>query len=114
MGVATALNELAREYARARCVALPGAHETFGLVALEAAACGTPVITAESTPSAALVGGFAQTFRAGDPTDLLRAIERARGQADDPAGAAELATRYSWDAALTAELADLERLAGCG
>ena len=105
-------DELARQYALARCVALPGVHETFGLVALEAAACGTPVVTSQSTPSAALVGAFAHTFRAGDRTDLLAAIERARAQVDDPAGAAELATRHSWDAALRAELADLERLTG--
>jgi len=105
-------DELAREYARARCIALPGAYETFGLVALEAAACGTPVVTAESTPSASLIGRFAHTFEAGDPTDLLRAIELARATTVDPSRAAELARRHSWDAALRAELADLERLAG--
>ena len=33
---------LAREYARARCVVLPGAHETFGLVALEATRTPSP------------------------------------------------------------------------
>jgi alpha-1,6-mannosyltransferase len=105
-------DQLAREYARARCVALPGPHETFGLVALEAAACGTPVATATSTPSADLIGAFAHTFQAGDATDLLRAIEQARAQSDDPALAAKLASDHGWDAALSAELADLERLVG--
>ncbi len=38
--------KLARAYAGAACVVLPGAHETFGLVALEAAACGASVVTA--------------------------------------------------------------------
>ena len=33
---------LARAYAGARCVVMPGEHETFGLVALEAAASGAP------------------------------------------------------------------------
>jgi alpha-1,6-mannosyltransferase len=103
-------DELAREYARARCVALPGPHETFGLVALEAAACGAPVATARSTPSAALIEDFAYTFRAGDPTDLLRAIELARAHPEDPGKAAALARRHEWDAALSAELSDLERL----
>ena len=46
--------ELARCFARARCVVLPGPHETFGLAALEAAACAAPVVTAAETPSAAL------------------------------------------------------------
>jgi alpha-1,6-mannosyltransferase len=102
---------LAVEYARARCVVLPGAHETFGLAALEAAACGTPVVTADCTPSASLIGGFVETFRAGDPIDLLRAIERARLLEPRAPAAAALAQRHSWDTALAAELADLERLA---
>ena len=70
--------ELARCFARARCVALPGPHETFGLAALEAAACAAPVVTAAETPSAALIGEPCETFRAGDADDLLRALERAR------------------------------------
>jgi alpha-1,6-mannosyltransferase len=105
-------DELAREYARARCVALPGAYETFGLVALEAAACWTAVVTAASTPSASLLAAFAHTFQAGDPTDLLGAIERARTTTVDPASAADLARQHSWDVALRAELSDLERLRG--
>jgi alpha-1,6-mannosyltransferase len=101
---------LARAYARARCVVLPGAHETFGLVALEAAACGTAVVTADTTPSAALLDGFVETFRGGDPADLLSAIERARARTPDPAAASALAARHSWETALSAELADLEAL----
>ena len=102
---------LAAEYARASCVVLPGAHETFGLAALEAAACGAPVVTAGCTPSASLIAGSVETFRAGNPIDLLRAIERARLLEPPPAAAAALARRHSWDAALSAELDDLERLA---
>jgi alpha-1,6-mannosyltransferase len=106
--------QLAREYARARCTVLPGAHETFGLAALEAAACAAAVVTADTTPSAALLDGFVETFRAGDATDLLTAIERARARTTDPIAAATLAARHSWEAALSAELADLERLVGDG
>ena len=108
----TSRESLARAYARARCVVLPGPHETFGLVALEAAACGTAVVTAGATPSAALLDGFVETFRAADPHDLLRAIDRARIRTPDPRAARALAERNSWDAALSAELADLERLVG--
>lgn len=102
--------ELACAYAAARCVVLPGAHETFGLAALEAAACGAPVITAATTPSAALLGDLAERFAPGDAADLLRAVERARRRTPDLAAAAGLARRHSWDAALSAELADLGRL----
>ncbi len=103
---------LAHEYARARCVVLPGAHETFGLAALEAAACGTPVVAAGVTPSVALIRGAVETFTAGDVADLAAAIERARRRPRHPTLAAEIAARHGWDAALAAELDDLERLLG--
>jgi alpha-1,6-mannosyltransferase len=106
--------ELARAYAAARCVVLPGAHETFGLAALEAAACGTPVVTARSTPSAGLLRGLVETFDAGDPVDLASAIERARGRHPDPAAAAALAAHHGWDRAIRAELADLHHLLDAG
>jgi alpha-1,6-mannosyltransferase len=105
-------DDLARAYAGARCVVLPGAHETFGLAALEAAASGAAVVTAATTPSAHLLGGFVETFTAGDPSDLLRAIEAARRRDTDLPGAEALAARHAWDALFTAELADLRRLVG--
>jgi alpha-1,6-mannosyltransferase len=105
-------DELANAYGSAACVVLPGAHETFGLAALEAAACGASVVTAASTPSATLLDGLVETFNAGDATDLLCAIERARRRERDLRMAAALVERHSWDAALAAELADLERFLG--
>ncbi len=101
---------LARCFAAARCVALPGPHETFGLVALEAAACAAPVVTAAETPSAALIDGPCEPFRAGDAGDLLRALECARRRPVDHVAASRLAERHGWDAALSAELVDLRRL----
>jgi glycosyltransferase involved in cell wall biosynthesis len=81
-------------------------------VALEAAACGAPVVTAERTPSAHLLEPFAETFAVGDASDLLRAIERARRRRPDLHAAAALAARHDWDTALKAELEDLRRLVG--
>jgi alpha-1,6-mannosyltransferase len=106
--------ELAREYARAACVVLPGAHETFGLAALEAAACGASVVTAHCTPSAELIEGFVETFEAENAADLARAIEAARRREPDQRAASALARRHGWDTALRAELDDLERLLGRG
>ena len=103
---------LARAYAGARCVALPGAHETFGLAALEAAACGAPVVTADVTPSATLCEEFVETFAAGNAADLLRAIEQARRRTPDLRAAAALASRHDWDALLRAELDDMWNLVG--
>jgi alpha-1,6-mannosyltransferase len=101
---------LARLYREASCVVQPGPHETFGLVALEAAASGTRVVTCSSTPSAQVAGPLAETFGAGNAADLLRAITRARGAKPDLAAATALADRLTWERVFTAELEDLARL----
>lgn len=101
---------LARAYAAARCVVMPGPLETFGLVAFEAAACAAPVVACRTAPSAAISG--AHTFSPGHAGELSRAIERARQATPDPAAAAAYAARHTWERALTAELRDLEALTG--
>jgi alpha-1,6-mannosyltransferase len=102
---------LARAYGRARAVVMPGAHETFGLVALEAAASGARAVACETAPSAAVCGDLVETFRPGDADDLAAAIDRARAAPPaDPARAEDLGRRCSWDQALGAELTDLRRL----
>ena len=103
--------ELAREYAGAACVVLPGARETFGLVALEAAACGVPVVAASTTPSVALIGDAAHTFPAGDVRGLLQALGRARLARHDQVRGEGLAQAHTWDKAFRQELRDLEALA---
>jgi alpha-1,6-mannosyltransferase len=102
--------ELAATYAGAGCVVMPGRFETFGLVALEAAASGARVVACSCAPSAPLIGRLGETFRAGDPIDLRRAIARARAAPTDVAAAARLGERFSWARALESELADLRRL----
>jgi alpha-1,6-mannosyltransferase len=103
---------LARWYAAARVVVMPGAHETFGLAAFEAAACGACVVTCSTAPSAALMRGLARTYEPGDIDGLLAAIEGARAATPDTAAAFALAERSTWSAAFAGELAQLESLAG--
>jgi alpha-1,6-mannosyltransferase len=103
---------LARWYAAARVVVMPGAHETFGLAAFEAAACGACVVTCSTAPSAALMRGIARTYEPGDIDGLLAAIENARAATPDTAAAFALAERSTWSAAFAGELAQLEELAG--
>jgi len=103
--------ELARAYAAARVVVMPGAHETFGLVGFEAAASGACVVTCATAPSAAHIGGLARTFKPGDVDGLLAAIEAARIAEPDHAVAAALAARSTWAAAFVAETAQLARVA---
>ncbi|MEP7160496.1 MAG: D-inositol-3-phosphate glycosyltransferase [Dermatophilaceae bacterium] len=92
---------LAHWYRAADLVAVPSYSESFGLVAIEAQACGTPVVAAD-------VGGLSVTVRGGvlvpthDVYDWSRALEALL---DDPARRAQLsrsaiehARRFSWEA----------------
>jgi alpha-1,6-mannosyltransferase len=101
---------LARAYAAARCVVMPGEHETFGLVALEAAASGARVVACETAPSAALLGNLVHTYPANDVDGLATAIARARATAPDPVAAAALSWRSRWPRVFADELDDLRAL----
>ncbi|WP_316525425.1 glycosyltransferase [Kitasatospora brasiliensis] len=98
--------ELARLLGCADVVLAPGPVETFGLAALEALACGTPVAVSRSSALPALVGpagvaavdtgsGFASAVR-----QLLERPEESRR-----AAARTQAERYGWPAAVSAFLA---------
>jgi alpha-1,6-mannosyltransferase len=101
---------LALAYARAAVVVQPGEHETFGLVAYEAAAAGARVVCCSTAPSAEVVGDLAHTFAPGDVGGLLRAIEAARATARDVPAALALARRSGWSDVLRRELEDLRGL----
>ncbi len=110
--------ELARWYAAATLVAVPSYNESFGLVAVEAQACGTPVL-------AAAVGGLTTVVRDGvsgvliddhDPGSWAAALQRV---VDHPvlldrlrAGAVEHAREFSWEATAAGTLDVYERARG--
>lgn len=95
--------DVRRLLARSDAVALPSLYEPFGLVALEAAATGAPLIVSA-------VGGLAEVVRDGvtgrvvpanDPRALAAAIaelvgDQSAARARAAALAAELPTRYAW------------------
>lgn len=94
---------LADLYRAADLVAVPSHNESFGLVALEAQACGTPVV-------AAAVGGLVTAVRDGvsgslvdnhDPADWARVLRdlltSPRRRAELSRGAVEHAHAFSWD-----------------
>jgi D-inositol-3-phosphate glycosyltransferase len=95
--------ELVDWYAAASAVCVPSYNESFGLVAVEAAAVGTPVV-------AAAVGGLTTVVRDGasgllveghDPADYARALERivcAPEFRDELSrGALVQAAQFGWD-----------------
>jgi D-inositol-3-phosphate glycosyltransferase len=94
---------LADLYRAADLVAVPSYNESFGLVALEAQACGTPVV-------AAAVGGLVTAVRDGvsgvlvdghDPVDWAHAIGRLLRAPGERArlaqGAVAHARNFSWN-----------------
>jgi D-inositol-3-phosphate glycosyltransferase len=110
--------ELATWYAAATLVAVPSYNESFGLVAIEAQATGTPVV-------AAAVGGLTTAVRHGrsgllvdghDPERWADALVRVVLDADLrvalEAGALEQARSFSWEmtAARTLEMYDRARV----
>jgi D-inositol-3-phosphate glycosyltransferase len=93
-------DSLARWYRAADVCVVPSRSESFGLVALEAAACGTPVVAADVGGLRALVDHGDTGFLVGtrDPLDYADAIERVL--ATDPTRMRERASarsaRFGW------------------
>ncbi|HKA69473.1 MAG TPA: D-inositol-3-phosphate glycosyltransferase [Actinomycetes bacterium] len=97
-------HELADWFRAASVTVVPSYNESFGLVALESQACGTPVV-------AAAVGGLTTAVRDGysgvlidghDPDDyaavLRKLIDSPRLRAELSAGALDHAVRFGWSA----------------
>jgi D-inositol-3-phosphate glycosyltransferase len=77
--------ELAQRLRSAAVVLVPSRSETFGLIALEAQACGTPVVAARVPGLEVVVGDGGTLVDGHDPVDHARAV---LALLDDPAHAA--------------------------
>jgi D-inositol-3-phosphate glycosyltransferase len=94
---------LVRVYRAADVVAVPSHNESFGLVALEAQACGTPVVAARvgGLPVAVADGRsglLVPGHGAAEWADALRAVALTPGRRDELGRGAVLhAGRFSWD-----------------
>lgn len=98
-------------YAGAAAFVLPSLYEGFGLTALEAMACGVPVIAADAGSLPEVCGDAAQLVDPRDPEAIGAAIAQALRDPEPwrQAGLAR-AARYSWEATANAvddELAEL-------
>jgi D-inositol-3-phosphate glycosyltransferase len=90
-------------YSAAEVVVMPSLYESFGMVALEAMACGTPVIASEVGGLGYLVqnGITGYTIPDSDPAELCDKLSHLLGNADlrNQMGnaAAEYAADYAWN-----------------
>lgn len=105
--------QLVNVYRAADLVAVPSYSESFGLVAIEAQACGTPVVAAAvgGLPVAVADGRSGTLVQGHDPAAWAAAIDGLLRA--DPAvlrrAAIEHAARFSWDNTVDALLASYSR-----
>ena len=91
-------------YRGALALVFPSRYEGFGLPALEAMACGTPVVAADVTSLPEVVGDAGILVRPGDPDALADGVRRAIAESDRLVAAGLVrASGYRWS--VTAERA---------
>ncbi|MGH8992537.1 MAG: glycosyltransferase, partial [Acidimicrobiia bacterium] len=95
-------------FRQAAAVAYPSLEEGFGLPALEALACGAPLVTTVGSPMEEVAGDAALVVPPGNPGALAWALGRVL---DDPdfgdklrRAGPEAAATYTWEASAKAHL----------
>ena len=102
---------------RSLAVVYPSVEEGFGLPALEALACGVPLVTTSGTAMAELAGDAALLVAPQDHEALASAISSVLAQQGSEAGGRRralglaIAARHGWDACAEAHLAAYRRAA---
>jgi alpha-1,6-mannosyltransferase len=108
-GFITDPKNLATLLASADAVIAPGPVETFGLAALEALACGTPVVVSAHSALPEIIGTAGVAVHGEDFADGVREV-LARDPAARRAAARERAEEFGWPASVAAFLSAHETL----
>ena len=98
-------DELAALYTGAHALVLPSEDEGFGLPAVEALACGTPVVASDGPSLREVLDGRATFVDAGDFAGIVAAAQAAQRPAPAPPA-------WTWDDAATATWDVYERALG--
>ncbi len=95
---AVAHDEVASCLAASDCLALTSDQEAFGMVLLEAMACGKPVVSSDVPGPASIArqDGCGVLFRSGDAADLARALRQVRPEMGER-GRALVLRKYTWE-----------------
>jgi len=102
------LETLVRHYAAADLFVFPSTTDTFGLVLLEACACGLRIASVPAPGPADLFAGEAARAFAVLDDDLGRAVECALALPDDPSAPRRFAEKFSWAASTRQFLGNLQ------
>ncbi|WP_088285022.1 glycosyltransferase family 4 protein [Kineosporia sp. A_224] len=92
--------ELVQQYSQATVLVLPSRQEAFGLVVLEALACGSRVVVSDGCGASAIVASnpdFGRVFPAGDSEELGRALVEECGAHVNVLGRSEALKSWTWD-----------------
>jgi glycosyltransferase involved in cell wall biosynthesis len=110
-------NDLPGFFGGALVVAFPSTGEGFGLPALEAMACGAPVLTTHRT-ALPEVGGDAVAYTEPDPESIRAALQALLGDPDRRTALGEAgyarAMEFSWAASAEAHMISYERAVSLG
>ncbi|GAA2816593.1 glycosyltransferase family 1 protein [Saccharopolyspora taberi] len=97
-------SRLRRLVAGARALVLPSRDEGFGLPALEAFACGVPVVCSDVAALREVTSGHASLFRYGDTDALRAALRRALESPPESAALRAHAAGFTWSRCAEATL----------